>query len=216
MGKKKHHKKKVKDLGNISINQVVKVNCGCSSRKKVETKDKEDKRGKVCKCSGFVNGEFIVANICPGCKLDGSFVTFTFDEVNFTATSISKPECFTIQNETYLSTSGLGVVQFNGEMFDVFYTFSLSDLPSEPEIASLILTGTDSTGNTFLFGILEEIFGDDLLNVTPCHGSNCSSKHSRPSHYKMTRSFKRNTTNKPCARMVISQGGQIEEFDLTK
>lgn len=166
-----------------------------------------------CECSGTVNfqdpdqGFSFTANICPGCSLEGSFISLIVrDFFSFISNRVNPPICISTEQVTVLTVSAHGTLT-NSQTLSSVLTLTLIELPDGDDIVVLETTGIDD-GAIFIF-IFSFTVPDGDLTIRSC------SQSSQTSPLIFDEVEIRNLRNSiGRGRITIIRNGEVENRDL--
>lgn len=166
-----------------------------------------------CECSGTLNiqdpeqGISFIANICPGCGLQGSFISFVFGDTALHTIPVTPPVCTATEQGTILTAVTQENITIDSQTVPAMIRITLIELPDGDDIALLEL-------NEFIDGSIILIFflfmvPDEDLTVTSC------SQSSQTSSIIFDEAKIRNLRNSiGRGRIVIFRDGILESREL--
>jgi hypothetical protein len=200
----------INPMFNSTIN--VKVDCPFEKRKKQQ---------KKCECSGRVNFQTdfltLIADICPSCNIQGSFVSFTANStetsINFTSSFVNFPRCTLIDTGTILNTAGFGTLVVDGSIIqNATFTLNLFETSDGDDLLNFIVTGFDQNGNSILLLLIFPTVPDEDLMINFCNACSCPLSSSQtanvtPELHKIPEGLNK-------GKIVIMKNGQVEVKEL--
>lgn len=166
---------------------------------------------KRCSCSGLVKNYKgnTYADICPKCKLKNSFVTIPN---MFRSLTVEKPTCLSIGNATYLTTSGTGLLNFQGGEIEGVYNLILLDTKSKTDRFTFEFLAVSPSGCRVV--LFASFAADVTINTCKC----CKKKkkisesmdlsHDKKNPYDLT------MFGNYARRVIFYPNGRIDEEDL--
>ncbi|GHH98823.1 hypothetical protein [Neobacillus kokaensis] len=130
---------------------------------------------RQCECSGTAFTDIfgpLSANICPSCFIEGSTVTYENTSIGFSFSSnnVNPPECFSINGQTILNTSGTGTITTGTETFTGTFTITLVDGPGEFDDSIIFtLVGIDTEGFPFAHTSVITGLSEESVIITGCN-----------------------------------------------
>lgn len=156
-------KNRLKPCGVIPVSKAIKAIDVCEIPK--------------CDCSGRVNYtvpevEFI-ANICPNCNLQGSFVSTELLGIAFNSTLVSPPQCISTNVGTILNVTGFGTIK-NVQTAQGTFTLQLLQNFVGDNVLQFNAAGFDQNGIDYLIS-LNISLPDDFFIISFCNSCHSSS-----------------------------------------
>lgn len=129
-----------------------------------------------CDCAGSVNfqpgNEKYIANICPNCTLQGSFVSTAFLTSTFNSTFVNLPQCITTNKGTILQVTGFGTLTFDELIAQGTFMLQLVENLTGDDQLIFSAFGFDQDGNSISLSN-GQFVPDENLTVSFCN-SCCS------------------------------------------
>ena len=130
-----------------------------------------------CDCSGSLNfqpdNDKYIANICPNCILQGSFVSTAFLTSTFNSTFVNLPQCISTVKGTILQVTGFGILTFDEKIAQGTFMLQLVENLTGDDQLLFSAFGFDQDGISIDLSSGQSV-PDDLLTVYFCN-SCCSS-----------------------------------------
>ena len=155
-----------------------------------------------------------IANICPNCNLQGSFVSWVLPlsvVVSFTSKFVNLPQCISTDDGTILNVQGLGTIIFHSLIVQGTFGLNLLETPVGDDALAFSFSGFDQNGNPFPATITLTGVPDDEIMVNFCNSCSCPQSASMAANANSTSN---NTREELKGKIVITQNGQVEVKEL--
>ncbi|MFJ7738818.1 hypothetical protein ACIQ2D_21150 [Lysinibacillus sp. NPDC097287] len=158
-----------------------------------------------CDCAGSVNfqpgSDKYIANICPNCTLQGSFVSTAFVTSTFNSTFVHLPQCISTTQGTILQVTGFGTLTFDELIAQGTFMLQLVENLTGDDQLLFSAIGFDQDGNSIDLSS-GQFVPDELLTVSFCNS--CCSPCQRMTNNTSAPFNLGKELNKGFARVIIN------------